>query len=210
MRPRLSILLMLLVLALAPNVLADSYTFTTSGCFSGNGATCSSNGSSSMNFSGLFGPAATLSFSNIASSTTVSSGSTFSLGSLDLSILNLGLGTTSPGSTFTLNLDFTNPAGSTGNPFVASVKGGILFELGGAVLTFDNPAQVFTYPGGSFALDLTSDTIVLSTFNQTAVIGAKIVGVPEGSSLAMLGISGLVLLGAFFKKRKLLAASNAC
>src|SRR5579884_1483068 len=136
MRPRLSILLMLLVLAFAPNVLADSYTFTTSGCFSG--GTCSSNGSSSVNFKDLLGADATLSFTNVSSPTTTS-GTSFSLGSFNLTSLP---GISVYNGSFTLNVDFSSP-NAAGNPLVASVLGGVLVNAGGAIITFSPGSEVF-------------------------------------------------------------------
>jgi len=202
---RLSILLMLLGLALAPSALADSYTLSTSGCFSG--GTCSSNGSSSTNF----GKDATLSFTNVGS-TSVGSGTSFSLGTLDLSLLNPGIAGPYTGS-FILTVDFTNPSQTTGSPFVASLLGGVFLDAAGAIINFQQDAQVFSYPGGSFTLDLGSDPIILTSWTQPMQIEAKIVSgavsMSEGSSLAMLGISGLVLVGAFFKKHNPLA-NRAC
>jgi hypothetical protein len=106
-------------------------------------------------------------------------------------------------------VDFSSP-NAAGNPLVASVLGGVLVNAGGAIITFSPGSEVFTYPGGSFILDLTANPILVSALNKSFSISAKIVSVPEGSALAMLGISGLVLVGAFFKKRDLFATSNAC
>jgi hypothetical protein len=194
MRLRLGVLAVLAVLAFAPNVLADSYTFTDSGCFS-NPGTCSSNGNSSVNFVGLTNT--TLSFTSISSPTTTSSGTPFSLGSFTLSNpgLSFYLGS------FALDIDFTSPAGTNGSPLVAAVFGNILID--GATIVFSPSPQVFTYPGGTFTLSLLTDPISISGGNSTTQLKAQIaaVSMPEGSSLAMLGISGLVLVGALFKNR---------
>lgn len=206
MRARLSILLVLLGLALAPNVLADSYSLSTSGCFSA--GTCSSNGSSSMNF----GKDAILSFANVGSTTT-NSGSWFSLGSLDLTLLNPGIAGPYTGS-FSLTVDFTNPQQATGSPFVASLLGGVFLNAAGAIINFQQDSQMFSFPGGSFTLNLGNDPIVITNWLQPVQIDAQIVSgslsMPEGSSLAMLAVSGLVLAGAFFKKLNPLATSKAC
>lgn len=203
MRTRLSILLMLLGLALAPSALADSYTYTTSGCFSG--GTCASNGNSSVSFFDILGADATLSFNNVSSPTSTP-GSSFSLGSFDLTSLP---GISVYKGSFALNVDFSSP-NAAGNPLVASVLGGVLVNAGGAIITFAPGSQLFTYPGGSFTLDLTANPLVISSLNQKFALTATIVGVPEGSSLAMLGISGLVLVGAFFKKLNPVPGNRAC
>src|SRR5581483_6419891 len=113
MRARLAVLLMLSGLALAPSALANSYTYTTSGCFSG--GTCASNGNSSLPFTDALGADATLSFTSVSSSTNTNGGS-FTLGSFDLSSL-LGI-SYDTGSKFTLDIDFSNPSGTSGNPLV--------------------------------------------------------------------------------------------
>ncbi|HKW17012.1 MAG TPA: hypothetical protein VJO35_05840 [Terriglobales bacterium] len=202
MRPRLGgVLTLLAVIAFAPNVLADSYTYSTSGCFSY--GTCSSNGDSSVGFTDILGADATLSFTSTSTST---SGTSFSLGSFDLTSLP---GISVYKGTFKLNVDFTDP-NAAGSPLVASVLGGVLVNAGGAIITFAPGSELFTYPGGSFTLDLTANPIVINRLNQAFSLNATIVGMPEGSSLAMLGISGLLLVGAFFKKLAPLATSKVC
>src|SRR5581483_2809462 len=193
MHLRLSVLLMLLGLALVPSALGESYTFTDSGCFSSivSPSNCSSSASLGVTNTSL-------SFTGVSSPSTVSSGTSFSLGSFTLSnpglLVYLG--------SFTLDVDFTNPAGTNGSPLVAAVLGNIF--INGASVVFSPSPQVFTYPGGSFTLQLLTDPVSVNGWNSTAQLEAKIVSgavsMPEGSSLAMLGISGLVLAGAFFKK----------
>lgn len=205
MHARLSILLMLLGLALTPGALADSYTYTTSGCFTG--GTCVSNGNSSVPFTDALGADATLSFTSVSSSTNTN-GSSFSLGSFELTSLpGISYDT---GSKFTLGIDFSNPSGTSGNPLVAEVGGLVAFGAGVAEISFTSGSQVFTYPGGSLTLDLSANPIYLTALNQKVSVKASIVSMPEGSSLAMLGISGLVLVGAFFKKHNPLATGRAC
>jgi hypothetical protein len=201
----LGILLLLMIVGLAPNVFADPYTFSTTECFSA--GTCSSGSNpASMNF----GKDATLSFSDVGS-TSVGSGTTFSLGSFDLSLLNPGFGGPYTGS-FTLTVDFTSPEDSKGT-FVASLLGGVFLDAAGAVITFQPDSQVFSYSGGSFTLDLGSP-IVVTSWTQPVNLDGKIVSgsvaMPEGSSLTMLAASGLVLFGVFFKKRGSWAGNNAC
>lgn len=191
--------LLLMILASGQNVFADSYTYTTAGCFVG--GSCTSNGSS-VNFTNVFTGStdATLSFSDISSPTTVGSGTLISLGSFTFSLLNPGLSGYS--GQFNLNVDFSNPAGTGGSPLVASVLGGVLINAGGAVITFNQSAQTFSYPGGSFTLDLDTNPVYVTNFTKPAQLDATIVNVtaPEGSGLAMLALSGIVTLGAIKKK----------
>jgi hypothetical protein len=200
-----AVVLAMMVVGVAPNVFADSYTYTTAGCFVV--GTCASDGSATANFLGTAG--ATLSFNNIGASTTTTSGVPFSLGSFDLSILNPS-GASVYGGLFGLNVDFTNPAGTTGNPFIALVTGNVFFGPGGATISLVPGSQVFSYPGGSFILDLSTQVIQVSSVNPSATLYATIVSMPEGSSLAMLGLSGLVLFGVFFKKLRPRAITRAC
>ena len=157
-----------------------------------------------------FGSAATLTFTSNSLSN-VSAGSTVSLGSFGFSLFNPGLSVYS--GSFDLTVDFSNPLGASGSPLQASVLGGVLFNAGGALITFNSGSQVFNYNGGSFTLDLSNNPIVITNQNQTVNIKATlatnpIVTVPEGSSLAMLGVSGFVLLAAFLKKLR--PSANAC
>ena len=184
-------LLILMVVGLAPSVFADSYTYSTAGCFLG--TTCSGS-TSTMNF----GADATLTFTD-ATAAGVSSGTTISLGSFNFTLLD-GTGAGIYNDLFTLNVSFSEPSGVNGNPFVALVSGNVFFSAGGATISFASGSQLFNYDGGSFTLDLNANPIQVSSANPNVDVDATIVSMPEGPSVAMLGVSGLILFAAFFKK----------
>jgi hypothetical protein len=69
---------------------------------------------------------------------------------------------------------------------------------------------VFNYPGGSFTLDLSANPIFITSWNNSAQINATIVGMPEGSSLGMLAMSGLVLFGALIRKSRPSVINSVC
>jgi hypothetical protein len=207
----LAVVALFVVAGLAPNAFADSFTYTTAGCFTG--GSCTSTGSSmSFTDSSTSAVDATLSFNNVTTPITTGSGVPVSLGSFNFSLANpLGI-SNSPFDFgfFTLDLEFTDPTGTAGNPFFAAVAGNVLGNAGGATITLIPDPQVFTYPGGSFLLDLSTDPVQVSSSNPNVELDATIVSMPEGSGLAMLGLSGLVVFGAMFKKLSVRSAPNAC
>jgi hypothetical protein len=193
-----------LIILVVPNALADSYSYTTTGCFAY--GTCLSDGSSSVNFLDASNHAqATLSYSNIGSTISTSSGSSTSLGSFAFSVLNSGLATYS--GTFSLDVLFTAPAGTSSNPFMALVNGNVVASNGGATITFFPSSQTFTYSGGSFALNLNANPVQLSSLNPNVTLYGTIVSnsvtAPEGAGWSMLGMSAIVMFAAIGTKKKL-------
>jgi len=179
--------MLLLFLALAPTASADSYTYTTTGCF----GSCP-NSSVSFNDSFVFNQVdATLSFTGSAATT---SGGSVSLGSFAFSLLNRGISTYS--GLFSLDVLFTAPAGTSGNPFMALVTGNVFYSAGGVTITLNPPSQQFTDANGTFGLDLTTNPIQISSANPNATVYGTIASVSEGSGWATLVLSGIVMLGA--------------
>jgi hypothetical protein len=192
-----------------PTAFATSYTYNTTGTFGNSG----DNTSTFYDFNTTTPvPDARLTF-NGTSVAGVSSGTTISLGSFAFSLLN-----SSPSSqsyaldSFTLYVDFTAPPGYTGGPatpqcptgtFCALLSGNVNGSAGGATITFNPTSQQFTAAdGSSFTLNLTTNPIHVDSTYSTATINGTIVEMPEGSCLSMLGLSGMVLLGAGAVKMK--------
>jgi hypothetical protein len=199
---------LVLVVLVGPSAFADSFTYTTAG------STFGSSGTSTAQFLDFITPGqvdATLAF-NSTSAGPVSSGSTISLGSFNFSILSpcnspqstcLGF----PGAgflfadSFTLQVAFSVPANSNGSPFLALVTGNVFVNAGGATITFAPTSQLFTSPTGNFTLSLNLNPIQVSSANTPVSLKAMIVAVPEGAGIPMLGLTGMLLLGAITMKR---------
>jgi hypothetical protein len=82
------------------------------------------------------------------------------------------------------------------------MTGNVYVNAGGATITFNPTSQLFTSSsGGSFTLNLNLNPIQVSSANTPVSVDATIVAVPEGSGIAMLGVSGMVLLGAIKMKK---------
>ncbi len=183
----------LLFLALSPAASADSYTFTTTGCF----GSCP-NSTASFYDNNVFNQVdATLSFTGATATT---SGGSVSLGSFAFSLLNSGISTYS--GLFSLDVLFSAPAGTSGNPFEALVTGNVFYSAGGVTITLNPPSQQFTDASGTFALDLTTNPIQISSTNPDATVYGTIATVPEGSGWSILGLSGMVMLSAIGMKKR--------
>ena len=191
-----------------PTAFATSYTYNTTGTFGNSG----DNTSTFYDLSATPPmPDARLTF-NGTSVADVSSGTTISLGSFTFSLLNPSPSNQSFAlDSFTLYVDFTAPPGYTGVPtpqcpvgnFCALLSGNVNGSAGGATITFNPSSQQFTATdGSSFALNLTTNPIHVDSTYSTATINGTIVELPEGAGLSMLGLSGMVLLGAGAIKMK--------
>jgi PEP-CTERM motif len=106
--------------------------------------------------------------------------------------LNLGDGTTTYDTTFTLDISFTVPSGSGSNDFDASVTGSVHGNNGSVAINFDNAPETFNYNGGSFTVSVNDLTISLGDPNIHGTITLT-AGVPEPSTWAMLllGFAGV-------------------
>jgi hypothetical protein len=116
--------------------------------------------------------------------------------------LNLGNGTTTYDTTFTLDISFTVPSGSGSNDFDASVTGNVHGNDGSVTINFDNAPETFNYNGGSFTVSVNDLTISLGDPNIQGTI-ALTAGVPEPSTWAMmmLGFAGVGFM-AYRRKSK--------
>lgn len=172
-------LVTLAALASAPVHAAVVFSGSTTGCF---GASCTAS-LDQLSFTG-------------ASFTTVSAGTTFTLGSFAL-----GNGTVPDyTSSFVLDVAFTVPAGTTGsNLFDAAITGSVSGNSGSVTINFDNTPQAFSFTGGSFTLAVNNDLTVSTRTDPQTVTGVitLTVAVPEPSTWAMmiLGFAGIGFFG---------------
>lgn len=199
--------LILTLAAFAPSAFADSYTYTTDGCF---GTACSP-----MTPATLFFADNTLSQNDgklvfTGAPTTINTtGTLVDLGGFTFTVLNGG-GTSSPAGTFfTLAVNFTAPTGTTGSPFTALVSGEVFGTGGGASITFSPITQTFTDSDGSFTLTLEDkgnfqvcqpNTATCSGRSEEVYGDITPIVAPDASGLSLLGASGLFLLGVFKRK----------
>lgn len=185
-----------------PSAFANSYTYTTTGTFaSSSGPTITLTDSISSV------PDATLNFNNIGSQVTVPGGVTISLGSFSFSVLNPNSNYTPFSDQFALTVTFYAPPATNTSAlpfFFAPLDGNVFGGAGGGTITFNPTSQQFTTADGStFLLNLNMNPIQVNSTNSTATIYATIVEMPEGSSVPMLGVSGIVLLGAGAMKMRM-------
>jgi hypothetical protein len=172
-------------------VAAVEFSGSTTGCF---GTDCT-NFSSSPSISHL-------SFSG-GSFTDITAGSfTTGFGSF-----NLGNGTSSYNTSFTLDIAFTLPSGTTGQTINALVSGSVGGNSGTVDIDFPTTPQTFTYSGGSFTVALNDVDISIGDPNITGTITLNS-AVPEPSTWAMM-ILGFCGLGFLSYRRKSQMAFNA-
>jgi hypothetical protein len=205
MRLRLICSALILTLAVfAPSAFADSYTYTTDGCF---GTACSPTTPATLLFADNSLPQndGKLVFAGVGS-TTNTTGTSVDLGGFTFTALNSG--TSSPAGTFfTLAVNFTAPTGTTGSPFTALVSGEVFGSGGGASITFNPITQTFTDSDGSFTLTLEDKGNFQVCQPNSPACSARseevfgdITPVADASGLSLLGASGLFLLGAIRRK----------
>ena len=101
------------------------------------------------------------------------------------------------GTAFSLLVNFTAPAGVTGGTTYQALLTGDVSGAnnGGVHFSFTNPAQAFTFPGGTFTLTVDNFTVSGTDVNTpiTGFIQAAVTGVPEPATWAMmlLGFGGV-------------------
>jgi PEP-CTERM motif len=168
-------------------VVTTEYAGSTTGCF---GSSCTATmdpNFGKLSFTGTsFGPAPA--------------------GSVTLGSFDLANGTDTYNTTFTLDVAFTMPAGTSPSPqtFDATLTGSVTGNKGSVTIDFSSTPQVFTYSGGSFSLVLTDLTLTLGDPNLVGTIAA----VPEPSTWAMM-ILGLAGVGFMAYRRRNQIALNA-
>ena len=122
---------------------------------------------------------------------------------------------------FTMTLTFVAPAGITGGqasmPFTAVVSGSVstAANVGGAVITFNNPQQTFSFANasGSGSFTITLPNFITVQSGDTAQLEARLTGsqtsaVPEPATMILLG-TGLAGVAAKVRKRRKGEAESA-
>lgn len=199
--------LILTLAAFAPSAFADSYTYTTDGCFH---TACPPAASATLDFADNTVSGQNdgqLVFTGVPT-TTNTTGTAVDLGKFTFTALNSG--TSAPAGTFfTLAVNFTVPTGTTGTPFTALVSGEVFGSGGGASITFNPITQTFTDSDGSFTLTLEDKGNFQVCQPNTATCSARTeevlgdivpISAPDASGLSLLGVSGFFLLGAIKRK----------
>lgn len=112
------------------------------------------------------------------------------------------------GGTFDIDVTFTEP-GDGGNTYSATTLGAVVFGVGGAEVTFENPTtQLYSTSGGSFDVSLPSSPVLIGkgdTVDLEACI-TPVESTPEPSEVAPI-LAGLMLFGiAVYRRRTANAA----
>ena len=195
MRPGLKLFfcgLFLALVTLVPAAFGDSFTYTTEGYFL---SQVLSPTPATLPLLDSFVPGqidARLVFRGITSPITVPSGVATSLGSFDFRVLHSGFDLVTS-DLFFMNVNFTAPP-AIGN-FAAFVTGNVFVNAGGATITFQPISQLVTAADGSFfTLRLNVDPVFVGSGTGQSPVNV-LATIPEASSLLLLGISGLMLLG---------------
>lgn len=164
----------------------------------------------------------TLSFAGSSfSGTTSSSGYLAIGGSSGTTSNNFGMFTLSSGNakyggtTFTLLIDFTDPAGITGGQtadYFAKVTGSISDNTdGGVTINFNPNSQVFSFSNpnqsGDFKLHLNNLSLNPTTDQSESVTGflqtsSVVTATPEPNSLMLLGTGFVSAAGMLMRRRK--------
>ena len=184
----------------AVSALGDgSFVGSDTACFYSSGTSCSLTGSASSIGWSTSGPL--LTYTPDAGFNAPAAGGSVELGIFSVTQSFLGY----EGGTFDVNVAFTEPGGG-GNDFSASTMGLVIFEAGGAEITFNDPVtQVYNYPGGSFEVTLPSSPIFVGngSFAALDAVITPLSGtsdpVPEPTSLAFC--IPAILLGLAFWRR---------
>lgn len=182
----------LLVCALAIAAFADVHAQNFSGTTTGTFGATGTNTYQGLTFnSGTFNEDASGGFAAIGNNVPGNNFGTFTLSPATFSY----------NSTFTLNIQFLTPAGTSPNPgiFTATVMGSVTSGAGGAaVINFLPSPRFFTFANGTFQLFV--DNVNISPNGTAPITGRLVSRVPEGgATVALLGLS-LVAVAAARKK----------
>ena len=182
---------------------ATTYTYSTSGCFSGASvtnpstsasATCSAAGST-FSFKDL-GGTETIGYTD-AVGLTVMSGNNINLGTFSFSSTGSGSGAVYFGN-FSLAVNFTTPTGVTGGPFNAIMSGNQYGAVGGSTISFNPQTEAFTSSTGNFTITLLQNPVQVNSSSQPTftLLGSFGSGatVPEPVPVGLLG-AGLAGIG---------------
>jgi hypothetical protein len=197
-------------LASAPAQAEVIFSGSTLACFGSSCSTLASFGSNTHD-EGLTFTGSTFGGTTTGNVLTVSN-----FGNLDLSRLDRGQSFNDyDGDLFALALTFTLPSGVNPSPgsddiFTAILQGSATTGSNGdVVVTFSDSSESYTYPGGTFTVNVNGLTV--TTQHDTDIAGTitAVAAVPEPSTWAMmiLGFAGLGFMGYRRKSKMALTAT---